>query len=412
MGLLPDLPHPTVLKYYLYRSTTNIGFTMPIFVLFVQDRGLSLAQVGILESVWMVSILVSEIPTGYVADRLGQRNSLLIGTAIATVAAVAFGLSSSFAAFVVIRVFWAFGTTFRSGSTEAWLYDTLKLQFDEEQFAHVQGRGTSVSLLVMAATAGAGGFIADNFGFTPAFFALAAMLVFGFVVLLSFPTLKSQREAAGEEEPDDDEFTVFNAAALIREKAGDARIRWFVLYAVLLLITIQTVQIWTQPVSVDVGLAVDQIGVMYTGFALLSAGAAFYVGWVKERVTIRTWFAVAPFVVGVLFVGVQLLPIAVVAVFYVMRAVRSISQPLMFQYLNDRIESVGRATVLSAVNLTAAVVAIPMFWASGVVGDLTNALTAIVAVGWVLLVGALLLQGWRVLSKIPVHEQVEAEPAD
>lgn len=407
-----DLPHPTVLKYYLYRSTTNIGFTMPIFVLFVQSNGLSLAQVGILESVWMVAIVMSEVPTGYVADRVGQRNSLIIGSVISIICAVVFALMSAFLAFIAVRVVWAIGTTFRSGSTEAWLYDTLKIQFDEEQFAHIQGRGDSISLVVMAVTAAAGGVIAEVFGFSYAFFAMAALMLFGLAVLLSFPTLESQREEFGEDEPSDDTFTVVNAGALIREKATDARLSWFVLYALLLLITIQTVQIWTQPVSVDVGLAVDQIGVMYMGFSLLSAGAAYYVGWVKDNVSIRTWFAVAPFVVALLFIGVQLLPIAVIAVFFVMRVVRTVTQPLMFQYVNDRIGSVGRATTLSAVNLTAAVIAIPLFWVSGIVGDMTSSLMAIVFIGWVLLVGAAGLQGWRVIRHIPVHRPVDAEPAE
>lgn len=92
---------------------------MPIFVLFVQSNGLSLAQVGVLESVWMVAILLSEVPTGYVADRVGQRNSLIIGGVITIASAVAFALMTTFLAFVAVRTVWAVGTTFRSGSRRA-----------------------------------------------------------------------------------------------------------------------------------------------------------------------------------------------------------------------------------------------------------------------------------------------------
>lgn len=406
------VPHPTVLKYYVYRSTTNVGFTMPIFVLFLDNRGLTLAQIGLLESIWLASIILSELPTGYVADRLGQRNSVLIGTFIIAVSTAAFGLMSTFLGFALVRIVWSVGISLRSGSTQAWLYDTLEAKFDEEKYAHIEGRGNSLSLFVMAFTTLGGGIIAETVSFTAAFLTTAGVTLLAVLVVATFPTVRSQREEAGVDTDSDDDYTVLQAVSLIRETATDSRITWFVLYTGLFVIAAQTVQLWIQPVSVDVGLEIPSIGVMYAGFGIVSAGAAYFTGWVKKTITIRYWYLFVPPFVGALFVGVQLLPIAAVGVFFVMRAVKEISQPLMFQFLNDHIESTGRATLLSAANLVLGVIAIPMYWGTGVIGDATSPLMAIVAIGWIILVGVIALQGWRVLNRIQVYGAPERQAAD
>lgn len=403
------VPHPTVLKYYVYRSTTNVGFTMPIFILFLDNRGLTLAEIGLLESIWLGSMIFSELPTGYVADRVGQRNSVLIGSLVITVCTAAFGLMSSLLGFVVVRIVWSVGVSLRSGSAEAWLYDTLETKFDEEKYAHVQGRGNSLSLVVMAITTLGGGLIAEMVGFAFAFFATAGVTLFAALVVATFPTLESQREDAGEDEPTDD-YTITKAVSLIRETANDVRVVWFVLHAGLFLIATQTAQLWIQPVSVSVGLEIPSIGVMYAGFGLISASAAFFTGWVKETITIRYWYVFTPLIVGALFVGIQLLPVAAIGVFFVMRAAKEISQPLMFQYINDHLESTGRATMLSAVNLVLGALAVPLYWGTGVIGEQTSSVTSIVVLGWVILVGAVLLQAWKLLGHIRVYESDE-EPA-
>lgn len=413
MAWSPSVPHPTVLKYYVYRSTTDVGFTMPIFILFLDNRGLTLAQIGLLESIWLASIILSELPTGYIADRLGQRNSVLIGTFVIAVSTGAFGLMSTFLGFALVRVVWSIGISLRSGSTQAWLYDTLEAKFDEEKYAHIEGRGNSLSLFVMAVTTLGGGLIAETVGFAAAFLTTAGVTLLAVLVVATFPTVQSQREEAGvDTDTDDDDYTVLRAISLIRETATDSRVSWFVLYAGLFVIAAQTVQLWIQPVSVDIGLDIPSIGVMYAGFGLVSAGAAYFTGWVKTTITIRYWYLFVPPLIGALFVGVQLLPIAAVGVFFVMRAAKEISQPLMFQFLNDRIESTGRATLLSGANLVLGMIAIPMYWGTGIIGDATSPLMAVVTIGWIILFGVILLQGWRVLNRVHVYGTPEGQPAD
>jgi len=86
--------------------------------------GLTFTQIAILEAIYNLTTLVGEIPTGYIGDRVGRRNSLLVGTTLISFTLAGIGLSSSFQALAVLYVCWSAGYNFRSGSEDAWLYDT------------------------------------------------------------------------------------------------------------------------------------------------------------------------------------------------------------------------------------------------------------------------------------------------
>src|SRR4051812_2333744 len=61
-------------------------FPIPIITLFWKDQiGMSLEDIMWLQSIFGVSVVIWEFPSGYVADRIGYRRSLLIG-AILTLA--------------------------------------------------------------------------------------------------------------------------------------------------------------------------------------------------------------------------------------------------------------------------------------------------------------------------------------
>lgn len=108
--------------------------------LFFLAQGLSFTQIAVLEARYNVTTLFGEIPTGYVGDRVGRRNSLLIGTTLIAVTLTGIGLASSFPALAVLYVCWSMGYNFRSGSEDAWLYDALTDDLSEGEFSHVRGR--------------------------------------------------------------------------------------------------------------------------------------------------------------------------------------------------------------------------------------------------------------------------------
>ena len=99
------------------------GLLMPVTVLLQQDRGLSLAQVGLVTAAQGVVVAVLELPTGGLADTIGRRPVLLWASVFDVASVTLFAAAGSAATFVVA---WAVQGVYRaleSGPLEAWFVD-------------------------------------------------------------------------------------------------------------------------------------------------------------------------------------------------------------------------------------------------------------------------------------------------
>lgn len=92
--------------------------------------------------------------------------------------------------------------------------------------------------------------------------------------------------------------------------------------------------------------------------------------------------------VGLVLVAAALAPVLAIPAFLAMRAGTALVDPLASGYLNDRLRSAGRATVLSAASMGYAVVRLPLVVAAGVVADAAAPLVAVGLAGAVAVVGA------------------------
>ena len=114
--------------YLALQFLTGLFFSM-IFVVssFYEATVAHLAgyQLVLVGTTLEVTILVFEIPTGIVADAYSRKLSIVIGFLLMGVAFVIEGLFPVFAIILLAQVLWGFGYTFTSGSTQAWLSDEI-----------------------------------------------------------------------------------------------------------------------------------------------------------------------------------------------------------------------------------------------------------------------------------------------
>jgi MFS family permease len=377
------LPNALVAKFYLYRALLAQGFITPIVAEFVLSRGLSLSELGALGATFMATWTLGEVPTGYVADRIGRRNSLVASSALTALSILAFAYADSFAVFAAIYVAWAIGVTFRSGTGSAWLYEMLAERLDESRYAHVRGRGRAIWLAVTAGTSVVGAHLAE-LDWTYPFLVNAAVVAAGILVLLTFP-----EPAAAD---DGDPLTPLRALRVVREEFTRPPLRSFVVYTSLFFGLVEVAREFTQPAATSVGVSVAELGWLYAGFNLVAAGATAYAGAVADRIGVRRWFVVAPPVVGVALLALAAVPALTVPALFLLRAANDLTQPLKGQYLNDHVAGVGRATVLSAASMTGALAAVASRVAGGVVADATSSVTmfAVFGGGFVVLAAAIL----------------------
>jgi MFS family permease len=146
-------------RYQAFAALSFAPIMIPVIVLFWQQNGLDLFEIFLLQAVFAVAIVLLEVPTGLVADRVGKRTSLVWGMAIATLGMVAYALGTSFVTFAIAELLLALGLSFWSGAGSALLYDTLSALGREDDFRRIEGRTRAIQMVWFAACNLLGGFI-------------------------------------------------------------------------------------------------------------------------------------------------------------------------------------------------------------------------------------------------------------
>ena len=111
----------------LYTSSVlgNLSLT-GAWVAILAARGFSLVEIGIAETVFHITSLIFEIPSGVLADVFGRKKMLVTSTIMGMISDIIMILSGNLFMVCMSTVFRALSYNFSSGSGDALAYDSLK----------------------------------------------------------------------------------------------------------------------------------------------------------------------------------------------------------------------------------------------------------------------------------------------
>lgn len=173
-------------KYYLFNIIRALELTVSIFVLFLLSNHLTMIQVMFLESLFITAVLLLEVPSGAFADIYGRKLSLALAMIFSSISYALFGLGSAFFGFFIAQMIMAISWALTSGADSALIYDSLKEEFQEKEYAHVFGVASFLSMFVFAFSALLSGFLAIYLEYSTIFFITAAIFFSGFLISLTF----------------------------------------------------------------------------------------------------------------------------------------------------------------------------------------------------------------------------------
>lgn len=114
--------------YLALQFLTGFAFSMIFVVASLYEAtvaNLSGMQLVLVGTTLEVTVLLFEVPTGIVADAYSRRLSIVIGTILMGIAFLVEGLFPIFTIILLVQVMWGLGYTFTSGATQAWLSDEI-----------------------------------------------------------------------------------------------------------------------------------------------------------------------------------------------------------------------------------------------------------------------------------------------
>ena len=133
------------------------GLMVPVLVLLLLERGLSLGQLGLAFAAQGFVVLVLELPTGGFADALGRKRVLLLAGGFQIGAVVVLIAASSVAVLAVAFALFGVYRALESGPLDAWYVDTAQA-LDPD--AHIE-RGLSQGGVVVGLALGVGSLLSS-----------------------------------------------------------------------------------------------------------------------------------------------------------------------------------------------------------------------------------------------------------
>ena len=127
-------------------------FYGPVATIYRQSRGISIYEIFLIESIFMVLMVVFEIPWGWFADRFGYKKTLAAALFTNFIARIIFYKAYSFEFFLLERILVAISISGVSGCDTALLYNSVAKEHSERAFGRYYSLSTLGFLLATTAS--------------------------------------------------------------------------------------------------------------------------------------------------------------------------------------------------------------------------------------------------------------------
>lgn len=249
-------------RLYAFSVFKHAAFFSAVLVPFFTDwGGISLFQVQLLQSWFSIWVFILEVPTGALADRLGRKHSISIGSFIIGLAVLVYGSIPNFYIFLLAEFIFAVGYAFVSGADQALLYDTLKSRGEEDNSKSAMGKYDALYLVGMTVASALGGLIAARWGLNAPQFATAIPMFIAAAIGYTIPEPKIHSDSQQKHYLTivKDGLSVIKKNAVVRSLAIDSVLVASAAYFV----------VWFyQPVMMNLGIPIAIYGLVHAGLLL------------------------------------------------------------------------------------------------------------------------------------------------
>ncbi len=309
-------------------------------VYLVETRGLTIGQVLLFDAVFFGSSLLSEVPTGVVADRYGRKTSMVSGSLVISVGFLVFALAGTLPVLLSAYVLFGVGSALMSGADDAYLFDALRAVGRVREFPAVAGRLNGLMTLAIAGFTVIGGLMATV---TPLSWPIAAS---GVLSLAAASLAWRLEEPPREPGSAADSFFATGLSAS-RRVLREPSLRWAATLGALPWVAgFAAFTVW-QPVLIGYEVPVAAFGWVAAGMMLVAATGGWSADWFSRRLGMSGALLLLPVIGAIGLLGGSGGMLWVVPLFALAPFAQNALHPVTTVYISRRVPDSERATALS-----------------------------------------------------------------
>ena len=357
--------------------TSYFGITS-FWILFFIQNGLSLLQIGLLESIFHGTSLLCEIPSGMLADRFSYKTNLYLARLASIVSSILilFG-QGNFWIYAIAMMVNAWSYNFDSGTSTAFLYDSAVEADQKDRYLQISSFLSGVAEVTRTlGTVVAGFFIHGALAWT---YLIAIGFSFLSIILIYF-----MKEPMAKREKN--QGLIFKTIVLQVRKEWQEKpvlFYWMMTYQLVGTLMCMFYFYYQQKISDLVGWQVSLVMLIGSGLNLIAVYVASQIGkkWNSNRV-FPTLVALTGLALLLVFSGT---PFAFLLVYLLTDTLYAVYQPIYFNDLQGYLPSSVRATMLSINSMLFSLSMIVIFPLTGWLIDRWGLVAVFLVLGLILL---------------------------
>ena len=329
-----------LVKLYILRGLAFAWFPIPTIVLFYESHGLNLEQTVLLKTILSLSILVLEVPSGYLADLWGRKACLVVGSGVWIVSWLIYCVGNSFSEFAIAEILAGVAGSLISGANTALGFDSL-LQLGREKYYQIwEGRLVAIAGISEAICGIIGAAIA-SINLVYPFYLQTVCLVIYFCLALTLVEPQSHQPIAKTQK-------IEQLKDIIIDVFQHSRIRWLILLSGTFS-TASFLIVWlSQDYLKQLNIPIQAFGWAWAIFHLGMSLASINAHRVERILGLKKAFFSLVLLLAISYICLgsinQVWGIMFIMTIYL---VRGFSSPLILNTINQQIASSFRATILS-----------------------------------------------------------------
>ena len=319
--------------------TSYFGITS-FWILFFIQNGLSLLQIGLLESIFHGTSLLCEIPSGMLADRFSYKTNLYLArlSSIGSSILILFG-QGNFWIYALAMMVNAWSYNFDSGTSTAFLFDSAVEAGQKDRYLQISSFLSGVAEVTRTlGTVVAGFFIHGALAWTYYIAIGLSLLSILLIFLMKEPESKSDER---------NHLTLKRILEVVKQEWQEKPVLfyWMLTYQLVGTIMCMFYFYYQQKISDLASWQVSLIMLIGSGFNLLAVYLASQIG--------KKWNSNQVFPILVALTGLVLLLVtfktsfAYLSVYLLTNALYAVYQPIYYNDLQAYLPSSVRATMLS-----------------------------------------------------------------
>jgi MFS family permease len=368
-----------ITRLYLINIFGNAQFHLVVYTLYLLSKGFTTQQFFLIESAYFLIALLLEIPTGVISDRISRKWSLILASIIGIPIIPIIVFSDSFIVVLLAMSVGGIGAALTSGTDIAILYDTLKALNREDDFKIIQGKMGWYGSLSMALAGIVGGLLAqyDMAYSWWAYFVAGQLAMVVKFTLLEPPFFRGSHQG--------ESYTQHLGKSWKMSTTGAAG--YYVFYAAVIWFFF-SIGFWLwQPYLKLSSVPLAWFGFIYAIQNIIGGFTGKQAHRIEKAIGTRNALLLIPLGLSIVFIfESQFIFVWGLLFIFMHSAFSGPFHPLLEAYINQRIPSSKRATVLSIKNMVNSLLFMGFSPLIGYFVDLYSLRTALLLMGSILMI--------------------------